>query len=93
MHLDTLKDETYLLSWPLPLQILSNDEVATYLSSKERVTAWIATMKKVTTPHFDDVHKIIYRVVGRRLQETQQVKAGTGGDVNGVNPKPALSKL
>ncbi|KAG0618257.1 hypothetical protein M758_4G049600 [Ceratodon purpureus] len=77
----------------MQLQILSNDEVATYLSSKERVTAWIATMKKVTTPHFDDVHKIIYRVVGRRLQETQQVKAGTGGDVNGVNPKPALSKL
>lgn len=87
----TLHNTNFLPS-SLLLQVLDNDEAATLLSSKERVTAWIAAVKKATTPHFDDVHKMIYRVA-RRSQEKQQVKAGAGGDVPREDSKRAVSKL
>lgn len=75
------------------MQVLGEDEVATLLSSKERVAAWIDSVKKVTTPHFDEVHKIILRVAARRSQEMQQMKAGTGRDVNREDSKLSVSKL
>jgi glutathione S-transferase len=74
-------------TFTISLQVLVKDEVATLLSSKERVPAWIAAVKEVTSPHFDDVHKVINRAAARRLQ------AGTGGGVNSENSKPAVSKL
>ncbi len=93
VDLGNLYSDTNYLSSPLLLQVLDDDEVATFLNFKERVTAWMAAVKKFTTPHFDDVHKIIYRVVARRSQEMQVVKAGTRGDVNREGSKPAVSKL
>jgi len=69
-------------------QLLGEDEVAALLSSKERVTAWIAAVKKATSPHFDEVHKMVYRNAARRAQSRQ---AGTGSAFE--DTKRPISKL
>lgn len=71
------------------MQVLGEDEVATLLDPKERVTAWIASVKKVTAPHFDEVHKIILRAAAAAAARRSR---GTGRDVNKENSKP-VSKL
>jgi len=48
------------------MQLLGEDEVATLLSSKERVISWIVTVKKTTTPPFEEVNKIINKAAARR---------------------------
>jgi glutathione S-transferase len=68
----------------MQLQALGEDEAAKLLSSKERVTAWIAAVKKHTSPHFDEVHKIIYKVAAR----SQALRK----DGNKVDSKPAFSR-
>lgn len=77
----------------MQLQVLGEEEVAALLSSKERVTAWIAAVKKATSPHFDEVHKIIFRAAANVSKGTRQVKAGTGPDVHRRQSKPPVSKL
>jgi len=72
------------------LQLLGEDEVATLLNSKERVTAWIAAVKKATSPHFDEVHKMVYRAAARSAQRRQ---ADTESDSKKEDLKRPISKL
>lgn len=81
---------SFLCAWLLHshslLQLLGEDEVTAILSSKKRVAAWIAAVKKATSPHFDEVHKMLYKSAARRAQDR---RAGTASDYS----KPPISKL
>lgn len=47
------------------MQLLDEEDVAALLSPKTGVTAWIAAVKRATGPHFDEVHKMVYRSISR----------------------------
>lgn len=51
------------------MQLLDEEEVAALLGPKTGVTAWIAAVKRATGPHFDEVHKMVYRSISRMNQK------------------------
>lgn len=76
------------------LQLLDEEEVAALLGPKTGVTAWIAAVKRATSPHFDEVHKMLYRSISLRTNQKRTNQSLDDSSIgNGTKTVTIVSKL
>jgi glutathione S-transferase len=75
------------------LQLLDEEDVAALLGPKTGVTAWIAAVKRATGPHFDEVHKMVYRSISRTNPKRAIQNLDDSSVGNSKKPVTIVSKL
>ncbi|XP_031097948.1 glutathione S-transferase T1-like [Ipomoea triloba] len=58
----------------MQLEVVEEKDQGRILSPYKRVLSWIDDMKKVTSPHFDEIHTVLFKVKAR-LQKQRSAKA------------------
>lgn len=53
------------------MQVLGDSERDRILGPHEKIRSWVQNVKKATSPHFDEVHELIFKMKERMAAKRQ----------------------
>lgn len=76
------------ISW---MQVLEEKDRSRLLGPHKKVQQWIENTRNATRPHFDEVHKVIFKV--KEKLQNQRLKGASNDGTESSMKKPLLSKM
>ncbi|XP_021277853.1 glutathione S-transferase T1-like [Herrania umbratica] len=75
----------------MQLEVLEEKDRTRLLGPHKKVQQWIENTRNATRPHFDEVHKVIFKV--KEKLQVQRLKGASNDGTESSMKKPLLSKM